>query len=401
MVMYTYHSMDPAGKTVRGNMDANNVPDLEMRLKRLELDLIDCSLYVNSSFSFGERKVSRKDLINFCFHMEQMTAAGVPLLEGLADLRDSTEDARFREVVADLIENIAGGAQLSEAMERYPMVFDRTFTSLITAGEQSGKLSEVFKNLSDSLKWQDELAAQTKKIIMYPAFVGTVVLSVTFFLMIYLVPQLVGFIKNMGGELPFHTQALIFVSDIFVNYWYLVLALPIAGFIGFKILLKNNYQARYNFDGFKLRIWLVGPILHKIILSRFTTFFALMYAAGITILDAIRLSEEIVGNEVVAEGLERAGQLISEGQGVTAAFEATGIFPPLVIRMLKVGESTGQLDAALRNVSYFYNREIQEMIGRVQALIEPIMTVILGLILGWVMLSVLGPIYDLISKIKS
>jgi type IV pilus assembly protein PilC len=401
MVMYAYQSMDATGKRVRGNMDANNLPDLEMRLRRMELDLIDCKLLAAKSFTLGKGKVSTKDLINFCFHMEQMTSAGVPMLEGLGDLRDSTENPRFRAVIADLIENIEGGSQLSEAMSRYPIVFDRTFTALINAGEQSGRISDVFKNLSDSLKWQDELVAQTKKIIIYPAFVGTVVLSVTFFLMIFLVPQLVGFIKNMGGELPLHTRALIFVSDIFINYWYLILTLPVVFFMGFKIAVKNSPPLRYKFDGFKLRIWLVGPILHKIILSRFTTFFALMYASGITILDAIRLSEDIVNNAVVSDGLKRAGQMISEGQGVTAGFEATGIFPPLVIRMLKIGESTGQLDAALLNVSYFYNREIKEMIDRVQALIEPIMTVLLGLLLAWVMLSVLGPIYDMISKLQT
>ena len=401
MVMYAYQSMDQSGKMVRGSMDANNLPDLEMRLKRMEMDLIDCKLQRSSSFNFGKGKISVKDLINFCFHLEQMTAAGVPLLEGLGDLRDSTENPRFRTVVADLIENIEGGLQLSAAMSRYPDVFDRTFTALITAGEQSGKLSDVFKNLSESLKWQDELAAQTKKIIMYPAFVGTIVLSVTFFLMVFLVPQLVSFIKNMGGELPIHTKVLIFVSNIFVEYWYILLALPVVSIAGLKTMLKNSPIARYRFDGFKLHIWLVGPILHKIILSRFTTFFALMYAAGITILDGIKLSEEIVNNEVIADGLKRAGQMISEGQGVTAAFESTGIFPPLVIRMLKIGESTGQLDTALLNVSYFYNREIKEMIDRVQALIEPIMTVVLGFILGWVMLSVLGPIYDMISKLKT
>ncbi len=401
MVMYAYQSMDASGRIIRGNMDANNLPDLELRLKRMDLDLVDFHLKANKTFSISKGSVTRRDLIIFCFHLEQMTAAGVPLLEGLSDLRDSTENPRFRAVVADLIENIEGGEQLSEAMARYPVVFDRTFHALITAGERSGKLPEVFKNLSDSLKWQDELAAQTKKIIMYPLFVGTIVIGVTFFLMIFLVPQLVSFIKNMGGELPLYTTALIFISGIFVNYWYLILALPILGFISLKLLIKNNPLARYRFDGYKLRIWLVGPILHKIILSRFTTFFALMYAAGITILDAIQLSEEIVNNEVIADGLRRARQMISEGQGVTAAFQSTGIFPPLVIRMLKVGESTGQLDTALHNVSYFYNREIKEMIERVQALIEPIMTVVLGLILGWVMLSVLGPIYDLISKIKT
>lgn len=400
MAMYSYQSMDQNGKTVRGMMDAANMPDLEMRLKRMELDLIDCKPAEQRTFSLSRRKITRKDLINFCFHMEQLTGAGVPILEGLADLRDSLEQPRFREVVADMIENIEGGSQLSEAMLRHPMVFDKTMGSLIMAGEQTGRISEVFKNLGESLKWQDELASQAKKIVMYPAFVGTIVLGVTFFLMISLVPQLTGFIKNMGQELPFHTKALIFVSNIFVNYWYVVLALPIVIFVIVKVMLKSSERARYLADEYKLRIWMIGPVLHKIILARFVTFFALMYASGITILDCIRLSEEIVNNRMIARGLQQAGQLIAEGQGVTAAFQMTGMFPPLIIRMLKVGEATGSLDTALRNVGYFYNREVKEMIERVQTLIEPIMTVVLGALLGWVMISVLGPIYDTISKIK-
>lgn len=401
MTMYAYQSMDAVGRTIRGSMDATNLPDLEMRLKRMDLDLIDCKVEKPRTFSLRKGKINRKDLINFCFHMEQMTAAGVPILDGLSDLRDSTDNPRFREVIADLIENIEGGSQLSEAMERYPIVFDKTFTSLITAGENSGELSEVFKNLSDSLKWQDELSAQTKKILMYPAFVSIIVLGVTFFLMIYLVPQLTSFIKNMGQELPIHTRVLIFVSDIFIHYWYVMLALPVAVWIGATLLLKNSAQARYKADEYKLRIWMIGPVLHKIILARFVTFFALMYASGITILDCIRLSEEIVNNEMIEAGLRRAGRLMSEGQGVASAFEATGVFPPLIIRMLKVGEATGSLDTALRNVSYFYNRDIKEMIEKVQALIEPVMTVVLGLLLGWIMISVLGPIYDTISKMKT
>lgn len=400
MAMYSYQSMDQNGKTVRGMMDAANMPDLEMRLKRMELDLIDCKPAEQRTFTLGRRKITRKDLINFCFHMEQLTGAGVPILEGLADLRDSLEQPRFREVVADMIENIEGGSQLSEAMLRHPLVFDKTMSSLIMAGEQTGRISEVFKNLSESLKWQDELASQTKKIVMYPAFVGTIVLGVTFFLMIFLVPQLTGFIKNMGQELPFHTKALIFVSKIFVNYWYVVLSLPVVIFVIIKVTLKSSERARYLADEYKLRVWMVGPVIHKIILARFVTFFALMYASGITILDCIRLSEEIVNNRMIARGLQQAGQLIAEGQGVTAAFQMTGMFPPLIIRMLKVGEATGSLDTALRNVGYFYNRDVKEMIERVQALIEPIMTVLLGALLGWVMLSVLGPIYDTISKIK-
>ncbi|WP_317201788.1 type II secretion system F family protein [Janthinobacterium sp.] len=401
MPQYAYRAMDGAGALVPGVMDAANVADLELRLHRMQLDLIDFKASGQQVVLLGKRVVRRADLINFCFHMEQLTGAGVPILEGLHDLRESMDHPRFREVITELIEGIEGGLHLSAALAAHPDIFDATFTSLITAGEHSGKIAEVFKNLSESLKWQDELAAQSKKIIMYPAVVALVVTGVTFFLMIYLVPQLTAFIQNMGGELPFHTRALIWISNIFIAYWYLLLALPVAAWFGAKAWIRRSEAARFAFDGLQLRLWLVGPVLHKIILARFATFFALMYASGITILDCIRLSEGIVGNRVVAAGLRRAAQLIAEGQGVTAAFQNTGIFPPLVIRMLKVGEATGSLDAALRNVSYFYNREVKDMIEKVQAMIEPAMTVILGLLLGWIMLSVLGPIYDTISKIKT
>jgi type IV pilus assembly protein PilC len=400
MPQYFYRAMDAGGQIQPGNMDAANEPDLELRLHRMGMDLIDCRVSRSRVVAL-KRVITRRDLINFCFHMEQLTGAGVPILEGLNDLRDSIDHPRFREMITGLIENIEGGMQLSASLAAYPEMFDLTFTSLITAGEQSGKLAEVFKNLSESLKWQDELASQTKKIVMYPLAVGGFVIAVMFFLMIYLVPQLTSFVKNMGNTLPFHTKALIFVSNIFIDYWYILIAIPLIGYFGGRAWLARSEQARYTADGFKLRIWMIGPVLHKIILARFATFFAMMYGSGITILECIRLSEGIVGNRVVAAGLRRAAQQISEGQGITAAFQNTGIFPPLVIRMLKVGEATGGLDGALHNVSYFYNREVKEMIEKVQSMIEPAMTVILGVMVGWIMLSVMGPIYDTISKIRT
>lgn len=401
MGMFSYTAMDPDGKVINGRMDAANLSDLEMRLERMELDLVDFKEVSAKGISFRRRPVKRQDLINFCFHMEQLSNSGVPLLEGLADLRDSLDHPDFRGIIADLIENIEGGQTFSEALAHHPQVFDQTFVSLIAAGENSGQLPNVFKSLTDSLKWQDELAAQTKKLMMYPAFVGTIIMAVVFFLMIYLVPQLVQFIKTMGQELPFHTKALIFVSNVFVKYWYIILALPPLIWFGTKMLLSVSPEARFKADGFKLNVWMVGPILQKIILARFANFFALMYQSGITILDCIKLSERIVNNLVIEEGLKRVGAQISEGHSVTASFESTGLFPPLVVRMIRVGEATGGLDTALRNVSYFYDREVREAIEKVQAMIEPIMTVVMGAILGWIMLSVLGPIYDIISKIKT
>ena len=399
MTLYAYKAMGADGRIVLGRMDAANAVDLELRLKRMDLDFIRGNP-VRQLGMFGGRAASRRELINFCFHLEQLTRAGVPILDGLTDLRDSLENPRFREVIAGMIESIDGGKTLSQAMAEHPRVFDDVFVSLVTAGENTGKLQEVLGNLVESLKWQDELAAQTKKLIMYPVFMGTVVIGVVLFMMIYLVPKMVGFITNMGHELPLHTKVLIGTSNIFVNYWYLVIGLPLLLAAVAVALVRSRPAARLRFDEAKLRLPLLGAILRKVILSRFASVFAMMYASGISILDSLRASEGVVGNQAIRNGLRQVGEMIAEGQSITTAFQNVGLFPPLVIRMLKVGENTGALDTALINVGYFYGRDVRESIGRIQALIEPAMTIVLGLILGWVMLSVLGPVYDTITKLK-
>ena len=385
-MLFDYKAVSAEGRMIYGRLDAINAVDLEMRLKRMELDLVTATQLAPKTL-FGGRKIPRPELINFCFHLEQLSRAGVPLLEGLTDLRDSIEHPRFREVIAGLIESIEGGQTMSQGMSAHPDVFSQVFINLIRAGEGSGQLPEVLVSLTESLKWEDELASHTKKLLMYPAFVGTIVLSATFFLMIYMVPQLKQFVKNMGQDLPVQTQVLFFVSDLLVSYWYVVVLLPILLFLGLKILLHVNPLARVRFDGAKLQFPLVGSILRKIILSRFANTFALLYASGIPILESIRTTQDVVGNLVVRQGLERVEQLIGEGQNVTAAFHSVGFFPPLVIRMLRVGESTGALDTALINVSYFYNRDVKESVEKVQQLIEPMLTVVLGCLLGWIMLS--------------
>ena len=400
MALFTYKAIDTRGKANLGQIEALNLIDLEMRLKRMGLDLISGGLLKRGSSMLRAGSVKREDLINFCFHLEQLSSAGVPIVDGLTDLRDSVENPRFREVLSGVVESIQGGSGISQALADYPEVFSGVFCSLIRAGESTGRLSEVLKSLAETIKWEDELAAQTKKIVMYPAFVGSIVLIVTMFLMIYLVPQMVGFIKNMNQAVPLQTRILIHVSNFFVAYWWTVIAVPVAAFFALRVAIQANPLLAYQFDRLKLNVPFIGPILRKIILSRFASTMALMYSSGITILDAIRNAEETAGNAVIKEGLHTAGREIADGKNVTTAFQDVGLFPPLVVRMMKVGESTGALDTALLNVSYFYNREVRESIAKVQVMIEPALTVVLGAILGWVMLSVLGPIYDTISKIK-
>jgi len=399
-MLFDYKAVSAEGRMIYGRLDAINAVDLEMRLKRMELDLVTATQLAPKTL-FGGRKIPRPELINFCFHLEQLSRAGVPLLEGLTDLRDSIEHPRFREVIAGLIESIEGGQTMSQGMSAHPDVFSQVFINLIRAGEGSGQLPEVLVSLTESLKWEDELASHTKKLLMYPAFVATIVLAATFFLMIYMVPQLKMFVKNMGQSLPVHTQVLFFISDLLVDYWYIFLTLPVIAVVILQLVLRSNPLARLRLDGIKLGLPVVGPILKKIILSRFANTFAMLYASGIPILESIRTTQDIVGNLAMRQALQRVEQSIREGRNVASAFHDVGMFPPLVVRMLRVGENTGGLDKALLNVSYFYTRDVKESVSRAQALIEPMLTLFMGALLGWIMLSVIGPIYDIISKIKT
>ncbi|NIN61253.1 MAG: type II secretion system F family protein [Gammaproteobacteria bacterium] len=400
MEAFQYKAVDDQGRMTVGKIDAVNIADLETRLDRMGLDLVNYKDLGPTGPKITGVGVSRRDLITFCFHLEQTSRAGVPILESLEDLRDSSDNPRLREVIAAMIDSIEGGQTLSQAMRNYPAVFDSIFCNLVSAGEQSGEIAQVFYQLGENLKWQDEQAAQTKKLLIYPAFVGTIVIAVVFFLMVYLVPELLRFVKTMGQELPMHTKILIVVSNAFVQYWYLFVLIPVLVVAGLIIAVRVNETARYQYDAFKLKIPIIGPILRKIILTRLTSFFAMMYASGITIIECIRTGEQIVGNKVIEQAMHQVGQHIADGATLSTSFERTELFPPLVLRMIRVGENTGALEESLINISYFYTRDIKESIEKLQSMIEPTMTVVLGAIIGWVMLSVLGPIYDLITKVK-
>ena len=401
MASYQYKAIDKTGRPARGGLDAVNEVDLELRLRRMGLDLITYKEMDRQAPSFGARgKITRQDLVNFCFDMEQMVRSGIPLLDGLRDMRDTLDNPRFREVLTIMAEDMEGGRVLSQCMATHAEVFDNVFVNLIRAGEQSGQLPQIFQNLAEQLKWEDELISQTRRLLMYPALTLVVVLGVLFALLVFLVPQIAQLFKTMGMALPFQTRALLGVSAFMASYWPVVLAIPIVAAVGLIAAVRSNSKIAYMWDYAKLRIPLIGPILQKIIMSRFANVFSLMYRSGITVLDGIKISEEVVGNRVISDGLNRAGQQVSAGEGLTETFQNLGMFPPLVIRMLRVGETTGALDAALTNVTYFYNRDVKEAVDKGLKMLGPVLTLVLGGMIAFVIWAVLGPVYDILGKLK-
>lgn len=399
MEVYRYKAMDQRGKVSFGRVDAVNPADLEVRLSRMGLDLINFRELKTRQKSVTGRGIKRQDLITFCFHLEHLLNAGVPILAALADLKDTVAKRRLKEVTAALIESIEGGQNLSGAMSAFPYVFSPVMVSLVRAGEQSGTLPEVLSRITENLKWQDEQTANVRRLMIYPAVTTVIVVVVIGFLLTYVVPELVVFVRQMGEELPAHTRALIGLSEFVGHFWFLILGIPAAFAATLTALWRADPRVRRRLDAAKLSLPVIGPILKKIIMTRFANFFAMMYASGITVLDCLRASEEIVGNLAIRDAVVAAGRNIADGGGISESFAASKLFPPLVIRMLKVGESTGALEEALVNVSYFYTREVDESVEQLKSSIVPAMTIVLAAILGWIALSVLGPIYDVITRI--
>lgn len=396
MANYRYKAMNEDGRFTRGELIAASEWELDARLAQLGLELVTCRPNREGS-SFVRRRTSRRELINFCFHLEQSHRAGLPILDSLMDLRDSTDDARFQGILASIVTGIEGGSSLSAAMREFPRTFDDVFVALIEAGENSGELDEVLAQMVRTLKWQDEISSQTRKLLMYPAFVGTVVLAVMAFLMIYVVPQMTDFLQTMEQEMPFYTVWLIETSGFVAEYWYLTIGLPVAAVAGLAALRRTNARVAWWIDFLKLRAWIFGDILNKIIMSRFATYFTIMYGSGITVLDSLEAARKLAGNRVISDAIAQVATHVSDGNSLSDSVRRSDLFPQLVVRMIKMGEDVGQLDKSLLNVTYFYNREVEEAVDRMQRMIEPVMTIVLGLLLGWVMMSVLSPIYDTIT----
>ncbi len=400
MSYYRYKGIDARGRMKKGKMSASNGADLEIRLRKMGLELISYKTNRSPGLRLPLRRVKKRDLILFCFHLEQTLRAGVSILESLQDLRDSADNPRLREVCASMLESIEGGKTLSEAMREFPDAFSEVFINLIRAGEQTGDLGSILDRLGANLKWQDEQASMAVKLIIYPVFTGTVISAVVFFLMTYLVPELLAFVRTTGSELPAHTVLLITVSGGFADYRYLILSAPPLIAILVVIGAKTSPGFRLALDRFKLSAPVVGPVLEKLILARLSGLFAMMYTSGITVIDCISAAERSAGNLVIEKAMNSIGNAVADGKSLADSFAASGLFPPLILRMIRVGETTGALALSLENVAYFYTRDVRESIGRLQSMIEPIMTLLLGVIIGWVMVSVLGPIYDLITDLR-
>ncbi len=397
MPTYNYRAVNDAGRPMKGEIVADNSVDLETRLKELGLDLID---WKESTQKKAGRfsKIKNKDMIILCLHLGQLNRAGVPLLEAIADVRDSTESPKMRDIMASVYESVKGGETFSAALGKHPDTFDEVFIGLIKAGEKTGDLTEVYEHLAEHFKWTHELKRKIRKATGYPLFLLVVMTAVISILMIAVVPKLIDFIIAQGFDIPIHTRALIAFSNAMVNYWYIIFGIPLALLITGFTLYKTSEPFAYKVDAITLKIPAIGSTVRKINMARFTHFFAVMFKSGIDILDSLQGSSNVVNNRVLKESIGMVRRSVSEGTSITDSLRMSNQFPTLVVRMFKVGENSGNMNEALENVNFFYNREVNDAVDSMVGMIQPALTIVMGVLIFWVVSAVFGPLYESFSK---
>lgn len=400
MATFRYRALNSAGRTLRGKLTAVNETDLFYRLKQAGLDLIDATQVTeNRLAAYFAKPISTRDLVELCIHLEQLEKVGVPILDSLSDIREATESIRLRDVLTDVVRDVSNGRLLSEALAIHPKVFNEIFVGLVAAGERTGNMSDSFGQLVRHLKWADDMNRRISGAVRYPVFILAVTIGMLFALMIFLVPELSGFLKSIDMELPTMTIALIAVSEFLQVYWWLVLGLPIVlGVVG-RLLYQLNDQIAYYADQYAYRLPLVGMVMKKLAVSRFTHFFAIMYSSGIGVLECIDGASRVVPNRALKSSLAVVRKMVEGGSSLTAALQSSGEFPSLVIRMVKIGEETGNLRDTLENVSYFYDRDVNESIDAMIAGVQPMLTMVIGLTMVWIIIAVIGPVYDSFSNL--
>lgn len=407
MLKYKYRAIDDQGHSVRGRLSAVNEVDLYQQLKTIGLELLDCKAKKPSGISLPFfNRVKPREMIQAFVHLEQLQRAGVPLLDSLGDIRDSTDSVTLRDVLTEIHRDVSEGSSLSTGMAAHPRYFDNVAVSMTASAEETGNLADSFAQMILFMKWADNMRRRTIKALAYPIFTLIVFLCVLFVLMYYTVPQIVGFLKNMNEELPFLTTSLIATSDFLQESWlfvpngFWILLFPFAFAAIVKTLNRTSPSFHYQWCLMVMRLPVIGEVSSKLNLARFSRTFGVLFKSGLEILKCVDTATETVANVFMKDTLMRARRQISDGASISAAMNNTGEFPSLVIRMIKIGEESGSLTKVLDQIAEFYETDVDEAVQRMIGMITPSLTIILGVIILWIAGGVFGPIYNIIGKLS-
>lgn len=404
MPQFAYKARDMEGNLVKGAMDAPDDGELAALLKERELYLVHFKEEKEKkekkaslgSISFG--KIKRREVIEFTVHLATVLSAGIPILEGLQDLEDRTKNSKFREIIRNVREDIHGGSDLSSALSRHPEVFSQAYVNMVKAGEASGNVDMILKELTGFLEWQEELAATVKKASVYPLMVLAAVGSLITLLFAFAFPRIMGILQGMKVPLPLITRVTIGISAFFRDYWWLIFLTVAVVAVSLR-LARKTAKGRLWIDKLKLRLPVVGDLVRKIALSRFAHHLGLLWRAGIDISQALTLVEGVVGNQVIADAINRTKEEVLAGESLSKSLEKRGQFSSLVIRMISIGEISGDMEGSLSKVCQYYDQEVPATVKNIFSVMEPLVIVLLAFVVLGVALSMFLPLYTALGRI--
>ena len=407
MMTFSYQARDASGKIISGVQDALNEDNAVTSL--MSRGLMVLSLTQKAAASASRKKnwtVKETDLVLFTRQLSTMIEAGISLVQAMTALYDQSDPKRqrnLRHIISDVTTRVQGGESFHESIAKHPRVFDRLFVSMVKAGEHGGLLAEILDRLAGFLEASARLRKKVKSAMTYPVIVICIAFAITTFLLVKVVPIFGEIFKDFGAKLPAPTQFLIDVSDFIRGEWYFLIALIVGIFFGIRTFLRST-RGKQLWDRWKLKLPIFGPLIHKICMSRFSRTFAQLIRSGVPILEVLDIVGGASGNHVVETSIKGVSEDVERGDNLSVALSKKPIFPPMMLRMVSAGEATGKIDTMLEKMADFWDEEIEAMLDALTSLIEPMLIVFLGVIVGGIVIAMFLPIFKLnevVSQSKS
>jgi type IV pilus assembly protein PilC len=402
---FSYKATNKENKLISGNVEADDRAAVVTHLAKQGLRPV--SIKEESvkkpllAISFGG-KVKSKDIVIFTRQLSTMVSAGVPLLRALSTMQAQAENKKFKEVLGVVNKDVQGGMGLGDAFSKHPKVFSDVFVNMVRAGEAGGILDDILKRLAIQQEKNDSIRKKVKGAMAYPMVLICLTIVAFFGLMLFIVPMIGGIIKNLAGpgaQLPELTQVMLGISDFIRGYWYVIAGAGVAGVIVFQRWISTP-SGKYTFHSLIIKVPAVGAIIRKLAVARFARTFASLLGAGVSVLEALHVTGRAVGNGAYEHEIEKAAEGVKNGKQLSETLTGNKLFPDIIPQMLAVGEETGKTDEVLVKVADFYEEEVDTAIASLSSIIEPIMIVFMGGMVGLIAVSVIGPITSLSQSIK-
>jgi len=396
MSIFQYTAKDKNGQNVTGIIEAASEVEVAAALHNKELIVISVQVAKKKLIAFAGRagKIRADDLVIFSRQLATMIDAGIPLVQSLGILGEQTESAGLKNVVLDIRKDVEAGTSFCDTLNKHPAVFSELFINMVRAGEASGMLDEVLDRLASYLEKTAALARKIRSSLVYPAVVVTMAILITSFLLLKVVPTFKGIFDSLGGELPLPTRILIGVSDTLRKQFLLLVGILVGGGFLFRKFI-NTPKGRYFFDKQKLKVKVLGVLFTKVAIAKFARTFSTLVKSGVSVLSALDIVAKTAGNKVVEEAVLKCRTAVHNGEPIATPLMKSGVFPPMVCRMIGVGEQTGQLEKMLTKIADFYDEQVDAAVAGLTSIIEPLVIAFLGVIVGGIVVSLFLPIFKI------